>query len=209
MVHECVGADDAKVKEQVVQLPESRRVLMLVGDFVEDYECMVPYQMLLMVGHHVDTVCPGKSAGDTVATAVHDFEGDQTYSEKPGHRFRITAAFAGLDWNSYDGLVIPGGRAPEYLRLNAEVLDCVRHFDQRKQPIAAICHGAQLLSAAGVLSGRQCSAYPAVQPEIELAGGTYVPAAETFDNAHTDGHLVTAPAWPAHPNWMRQFLALL
>ena len=192
-----------------MQLPPPRRVLMLVGDFVEDYECMAPYQMLLMVGHHVDTVCPGKTAGDTVATAIHDFEGDQTYSEKPGHRFRLTADFEQINVASYDGLVIPGGRAPEYLRMNGRVLEVVRHFDSEQKPIAAICHGAQLLSAAGILQGRHCSAYPAVQAEVELAGGVYVPASETFDNAHTDGHLVSAPAWPAHPAWMRQFIELL
>ena len=187
----------------------SRKILMLVGDYVEDYECMVPYQMLLMVGHVVDTVCPGKSAGDSVATAIHDFEGDQTYSEKPGHRFGITADFDAISAADYDGLVIPGGRAPEYLRLNADVVRLVQAFDQDRKPIAAICHGAQLLAAAGVLKEKHCSAYPAVQVEVELAGGTYVPASERFDNAHTDGHLVTAPAWPAHPAWMRQYLDLL
>jgi len=186
-----------------------RRVLMLVGDFVEDYEAMVPYQMLLMVGHTVDAVCPGKRAGETVATAVHDFEGDQTYSEKPGHRFRITADFDSLRLDDYAGLVIPGGRAPEYLRLNPRVLEIVRHFAAANKPLAAICHGAQLLAAAGVLRGRSCSAYPACQPEVELAGGTYVAAAPTFDNAHVDGNLVTAPAWPAHPAWMREFVKLV
>lgn len=187
----------------------SRKILMLVGDFVEDYECMTPYQMLLMVGHQVDTVCPGKVPGDTVATAVHDFEGDQTYSEKPGHRFRITADFAHVTADDYDGLVIPGGRAPEYLRLNADVIRLVQDFNKDLKPIAAVCHGAQLLAAAGILKGKHCSAYPAVQVEVELAGGVYVPASEGFDNAHTDGHLVTAPAWPAHPAWMRQYLALI
>ncbi|MFO0870776.1 MAG: DJ-1/PfpI family protein [Pirellulales bacterium] len=190
-------------------MAQGQRVLMIVGDYVEDYEAMVPYQMLLMLGHQVDTVCPGKEPGDTVATAVHDFEGEQTYSEKRGHRFRITASFASVNVTDYAGLVIPGGRAPEYLRLNPQVLEIVRQFDARRRPIAAICHGAQLLAAAGVLRGRHCSAYPACQPEVELAGGTYVPAAPTFDNAHVDGHLVTAPAWPAHPAWMRAFAALL
>ena len=192
-----------------MQTDSPKQLLMLVGDFVEDYECMVPYQMLLMVGHRVDTVCPDKKAGDSVATAVHDFEGDQTYSEKPGHRFAITADFAAVDVDGYAGLVIPGGRAPEYLRLNERVIQLVQQFDQQQKPIAAICHGAQLLAAAGILKGRQCSAYPAVQPEVELAGGQYIAANESFDNAHTDGHLVTAPAWPAHPAWIRQFLELL
>lgn len=186
-----------------------KRILMLVGDYVEDYEAMVPYQMLLLVGHEVQTVCPGKPAGDTVATAIHDFEGEQTYSEKRGHRFRITQSFETACGADYDALVIPGGRAPEYLRLNPAVLELVRHFDAQRKPIAAICHGAQLLAAAGVLRGRECSAYPACQPEVELAGGVFVPANANFDNAHVEGNLVTAPAWPAHPAWIRGFLKLL
>ena len=186
-----------------------KKILMLVGDYVEDYEVMVPYQMLLMVGHEVHAVCPGKKAGETVATAIHDFEGEQTYSEKRGHNFRINAAFDGLDAKIYDALVIPGGRAPEYLRMDKRVLAIVHHFSEANKPIAAICHGAQLLAAAGVLKGRSCSAYPACAAEVELAGGEFVLASATFENAHTDGNLVTAPAWPAHPEWMRQFLAVL
>ncbi len=182
---------------------------MLVGDFVEDYEVMVPFQMLLMVGHDVQAVCPGKKAGDTVATAIHDFEGDQTYSEKRGHNFRLNASFEEVDETTFDALVIPGGRAPEYLRLNPRVIEIVQHFSAADKPIAAICHGAQLLSAAGVLKGKSCSAYPAVRPEIELGGGEFVPASDGFDNAHVDGKLVTAPAWPAHPAWMRKFLEVL
>lgn len=192
-----------------MQTDHPQRILMIVGDYVEDYECMVPFQMLLMVGHQVDVVCPDKHSGDTVATAVHDFEGQQTYSEKRGHNFRITYDFEQVQTGDYAGLIIPGGRAPEYLRLNATVLQWVKEFDQEKKPIASICHGAQLLAAADVLQGRQCSAYPAVQPEVEAAGGVYVPATDTFDNAHRDGHLVTAPAWPAHPAWIRQFLRLI
>jgi protease I len=186
-----------------------KRVLMLVGDFVEDYEAMVPFQILLMMGHEVHAVCPGKKAGDTVATAIHDFEGEQTYSEKRGHRFRLTADFDSLEEARYDALVIPGGRAPEYLRLHPRVLEIVRHFAQSQKPIAAICHGPQILTAAGVLEGRSCSAYPAVQPEVERGGGRFVAASQAFDNAHVDGNLVTAPAWPAHPAWMRSFLAVL
>ncbi|XZE56737.1 DJ-1/PfpI family protein [Planctomycetaceae bacterium SH139] len=186
-----------------------KQILMIVGDFVEDYEAMVPLQMLRMVGHEVDVVCPDKSAGDTVITAIHDFEGQQTYSEKPGHRLAITADFGNLDETTYDALVLPGGRAPEYLRLNARVLEIVRHFAEHSKPIAAICHGPQLLSAAGVLSGRQCSAYPAVAPEVRIAGGEYMEPAASMDSAHTEGNLVTAPAWPAHPAWIRQFLSVL
>lgn len=186
-----------------------KKILMLVGDYVEDYEVMVPFQMLLMVGHEVHAVCPGKKAGETVATAIHDFEGDQTYSEKRGHNFRLNATFEQIDEKSYDALVIPGGRAPEYLRMTPRVLQIVQHFAAAKKPIAAICHGAQLLSAAGVIKGRRVSAYPACKAEVELAGGEFVPASATFDNAHTDGNLITAPAWPAHPAWIRQFLMAL
>ena len=187
----------------------SKKILMIVGDYVEDYEAMVPLQILQTMGHHVDTVCPEKKPGDTVATAIHDFDGDQTYSEKPGHRFAITADFFGVDVEQYDALVLPGGRAPEYLRLNGRVLEIVRQFDADAKPIAAICHGPQILAAAGVLTGKQCSCYPAVQFEVTSGGGQYVQPAATMDSAHTHGHLVSAPASPAHPAWMRAFLALL
>jgi deglycase len=185
----------------------ARKILMLVGDFVEDYEAMVPFQALRAVGHEVDVVCPGKGAGQTVRTAVHDFEGDQTYSEKPGHNFALTAAFDQIRESDYDALLIPGGRAPEYLRLNPRVLEIVRHFAHAGKPIAAICHGAQLLAAAGVIEGRRISAYPACSPEVELAGATFAPI--SVDAAVTDGPFVTAPAWPAHPAWIAQFLVVL
>jgi len=185
----------------------AKKILMLVGDFVEDYEVMVPFQTLLTVGHTVHAVCPGKKAGEKVRTAIHDFEGDQTYSEKPGHNFALNATFAEVQPERYDALVIPGGRAPEYIRLNPEVIKLVRHFAEAKKPIAAICHGAQLLAAAGVLEGKGCSAYPAVGPDVTLAGGRYVEVA--LDAAHADGNLVTAPAWPAHPAWLAKFLAVL
>ena len=187
----------------------TKKILMLVGDYVEDYEAMVPLQMLLLVGHRVDVVCPNKKEGDFVLTAVHDFEGGQTYSEKPGHRFRLNADFAALRLPEYDGLVLPGGRAPEYLRLDARVLDVTRHFAQAKKPIAAICHGVQILSAAGVVAGRGCTAYPAVRPEVESAGGRWIEPSAGLDSAHVDANLVTAPAWPAHPAWIRAFLAVL
>ena len=186
-----------------------KKVLMLVGDFVEDYEAMVPYQMLLMAGHEVDTVCPGKEAGDTVFTAIHDFDGAQTYSEKPGHNFRVTASFAQIRPETYDALVVPGGRAPEYLRLNGQVLAVVQHFMTAGKPVASVCHGPQILTAAGVLKGRSCMAYPAVRPEILAAGATWAEPSAGLDNAHVDGNLVTAGAWPAHPAWMRAFLGLL
>jgi protease I len=187
----------------------AKRILMIVGDFVEDYEAMVPFQILLMAGHEVLAVCPGKKSGDFVRTAVHDFEGDQTYSEKPGHRFRLTATFDDIDPTACDALVVPGGRSPEYLRLDQRVLDFVRHFFHSGKPVASICHGQQLLAAAGVLEGRTCTAFPAVRPEVTRAGARWADVNETYSNAVVDGTLVTSPAWPAHPEWMREFLKLL
>jgi len=159
------------------------------------------------VGHTVHAVCPGKKAGETVRTAIHDFEGDQTYSEKRGHNFAVNASFADVQPESYDALVIPGGRAPEYLRLNPQVIEIVRHFSQADKPIAAICHGAQVLAAANVLAGKSCSCYPAVSPDVGTAGGQYVEI--PMDQAHVDGNLVTAPAWPAHPAWLAALLKVL
>jgi protease I len=187
----------------------AKKILMLVGDFVEDYEVMVPFQMLVMIGHTVHAVCPQKEAGQTIATAIHDFEGEQTYSEKRGHNFRLNATFSTIQEANYDALVIPGGRAPEYLRLTPRVLEIVQHFAKAQKPIASICHGAQLLSAARVIAGEKISAYPAVKAEVELAGGEYLSPNETFTDAHTHGIFVTAPAWPAHPAWISQFLTLL
>jgi len=186
---------------------KGKKLLMLVGDFVEDYEAMVPFQSLQMVGHTVHAVCPGKKAGEVVRTAIHDFEGDQTYSEKRGHNFALNASFDEVKAESYDGLVIPGGRAPEYLRMNERVLEIVRHFFEAKKPVAALCHGAQILTAAGVAKGRSISAYPAVGPEVTAAGGRYVSIGMT--EAHADGNLVTGAAWPAHPAWLGKFLEVL
>jgi protease I len=187
----------------------SRKILLLAGDFVEDYEVMVPFQTLLAVGHEVHAVCPGKKAGETIATAIHDFEGHQTYTEKPGHLFRLNATFEEVKPMDYDGLVVPGGRAPEYLRLNERVLEMVRHFFTSDKPVAAHCHGLQILAAAGVLKGRRCQAYPAVRPEVTLAGATWVEPSEGLDDASVDGKLVTAAAWPAHPALLREFMKLL
>ena len=185
----------------------SKKILMIAGDFAEDYETMVPFQTLLACGYIVHAVCPGKRAGQTIATSIHDFEGDQTYTEKRGHNFALNATFADIKASDYDALVIPGGRAPEYLRLDPEVIAAVKHFFDADKPVAAVCHGAQILAAARVLEGRTCSAYPACRPEVELAGGTYADIA--IDAAVTDGKLVTAPAWPAHPAWLKQFMAVL
>lgn len=186
-----------------------KKILFLVGDYVEDYEVMVPFQMLLMVGHEPIAVCPGKKAGEKIATAIHDFEGEQTYSEKRGHNFTLNGTFADVVPEEFDALVVPGGRSPEYLRLNPQVIEITQHFSSSNKPIAAICHGPQLLAAAGALHDKTASCYPACMPEVLLGGGQYVPHNATFDNAHVDGNLVTAPAWPAHPAWIREFLKVL
>jgi protease I len=185
----------------------AKNILFLVGDFAEDYETMVPFQALQMVGHTVHAVCPGKRTGDKIKTAIHDFEGDQTYTEKPGHHFALNASFDEIDVGKYDALAIAGGRAPEYLRLNKRVIEIVREFVQQNKPIAAVCHAAQLLAAADVIRGKRISAYPACAPEVRLAGGEY--AEIPIDGAVTDGNFVTGPAWPAHPQWLAQFLKVL
>lgn len=185
----------------------AKKILFLTGDFAEDYETMVPFQALQMVGHAVDAVCPGKKSGDTIKTAIHDFEGDQTYTEKPGHLFALNASFDDVDVAKYDALMIAGGRAPEYLRLNPRVIAIVQEFAAASKPIAAVCHGAQLLAAAEVIRGKKISCYPACSPEVKLAGGEYADIA--VDQAVTDGNFVTAPAWPAHPAWLGQFLRVL
>ena len=186
-----------------------KKILVLAGDYVEDYEIMVPFQMLLMLGYEVHAVCPGKKSGESVRTAIHDFEGDQTYSEKRGHNFGINYDFDQVNTADYAGLVIPGGRAPEYLRLNPRILEIVREFNDAKKPIAAVCHGPQILVSAGVLKNRTCTAYPAVKPDVVDAGAMWGELNETLTNAVVDGHIVTAPAWPAHPAWIAAFAKLL
>ncbi len=185
----------------------AKKILQLVGDYGEDYEIMVPFQALQMVGHTVHAVCPDKKKGQSVPTAIHDFEGDQTYSEKPGHGFALNASFGEVDPADYDALVISGGRAPEYLRLHDRVLEVVRHFFEEDKPVAAICHGIQIMVTAGVVEGRTLTAYPAVGPDIETAGGTWKDVEPT--EAVRDGNLVTSPAWPGHPKWLAEFLDVL
>ncbi|MEO1498601.1 MAG: DJ-1/PfpI family protein [Planctomycetota bacterium] len=187
----------------------AKRLLFLLGDFVEDYEAKVPLQALEMVGYECVAVCPDKKPGDTVATAIHDFEGDQTYSEKPGHRIAINGDFAEASVDDFDGLVLPGGRAPEYLRLNARAIELIRGFAEAGKPIAAVCHAAQLLAAADVVRGKRLQAYPACKPEVLLAGGVWDEPSPGLDSVCVDGTLVTAPAWPAHPAWLRAFVGVL
>lgn len=184
-----------------------KKILFLTGDFTEDYETMVPFQMLQMVGYEVHTVCPGKKKGDTVKTAIHDFEGDQTFTEKPGHNFTLNYNFEDIVLKDYSGLVIAGGRAPEYLRLNKKILDIVQYFFSANLPVAAICHGIQILTAANVVKGRKLTAYPSVGPEVTIAGGEFqdIPG----DGVFVDGNLVTSPGWGAHPNFIRAFLKVM
>lgn len=184
-----------------------KKILLLTGDFAEDYETMVPFQMLLMVGHEVHAVCPNKKKGDTIKTAIHDFEGDQTYTEKPGHNFQLNYSFSDVEVENYDALVIAGGRAPEYLRLDQKVLKMVTHFFTAQKPVAAVCHGIQILTAANVVAGKKLTAYPTVGPEITLAGGEYINVEPT--EVVVNGNLVTSPAWPGHPKWIAAFLKVL
>ena len=185
----------------------SKKILFLTGDFAEDYETMVPFQMLTMVGHEVHAVCPGKKKGEKVITAIHDFDGFQTYSEKPGHLFELNYSFEDVKAEQYDAFCLAGGRAPEYLRLDPRVIGLAQQFMETNKPVAAICHGIQILTAANVVKGRRLTAYPAVGPEVTLAGGEYVAVAPT--EVVTDGNLVTSPAWPGHPRWIRAFLDIL
>lgn len=185
----------------------SKKILMLAGDFVEDYEIMVPFQALLSVGCEVDVVCPGKKKGEIIATAIHDFVGFQTYVELRGHNFQINKTFDDVQLDDYDGLYVCGGRAPEYIRLNDKVLAYTRHFFENNKPVAAICHGIQILTAAEVVKNRTLTAYPAVGPEIILAGGNYKEI--DADKAITDNNLTTSPAWPGHPALLKEFYQLL
>ena len=156
----CSEVEETSYASMVFSTMAAKKILMLVGDYVEDYEVMVPFQALLMVGHQVDAVCPNKGAGDSVRTAIHDFEGDQTYSEKRGHNFRLNAAFDEVQPQDYDALVIPGGRAPEYIRLNARVLEIVRHFAGADKPLAAICHGVAGACSSGRAPGKDMQLLP-------------------------------------------------
>ena len=184
-----------------------RKVLMLSGDFTEDYEVMVPFQALEMVGFKVDVVCPDKNTGEYIKTAIHDFEGDQTYTEKIGHKFALNASFNYLKLEQYDGLYITGGRAPEYLRLNTRVIDIVKYFMELNKPVAAICHGIQILTAADVIKGRKLTAYSSVKPEVVMAGGIFIDK-NPYESV-VDGNLVTSPAWPGNTAILKDFLYIL
>lgn len=185
----------------------SKKVLFLVGEYGEDYEIMVPFQALKMVGYTVHAVCPETEKGDTIHTAIHDFEGQQTYSEKRGHNFELNYTFDAVNPDEYDALVIAGGRGPEYIRLNDDVIAWTKQFFEDDKPVAAVCHGVQVLTAANVVKGRRLTGYPACGPEVKVAGGEFVEVAPT--EVVTDGNLVTSPAWPGHPKWLAQFLEVM
>lgn len=184
-----------------------KKILLITGDFVEDSEVMVPYQILLMVGHTVHTISPGKKSGDSIKTAIHDREDDQTYTEKLGHNFQLNYDFDAVKEQDYDGLILPGGRCPEFLRLNERILNIIRYFVENNKPLAAVCHGIQLLTAAGGMKGRTLTCTWGVYPEVEMSGATLVKSKPT--EVVVDGNLVTAPGKWAHPLWMAKFLDIL
>lgn len=186
---------------------DKKKVLMIVGDYTEDYEVMVPFQALQMVGHTVHVVCPGRDDGEQIVTAIHDFENEDTYSEKRGHNFILNETFDDIDVTDYDALFLPGGRAPEYLRLEEEVIEMVQHFAEENKPIAAICHGPQILISADVIDGKTLTGYPSLEDDIVNAGGEYSDI--DLDDAIVDGNLVTAQSWTGHPALLKKFLELL
>ncbi|MFB6346441.1 MAG: DJ-1/PfpI family protein [bacterium] len=180
------------------------RLLLITGDYAEDYEVMVPYQALQMVGYPVDTVAPNKKPGDSIHTAVHYSEDADTYLEREGHPFEINSNLNTVDVADYVGLVLPGGRAPEYIRLNDRVIEIVRMFFEEDKAVAAICHAAQILVASDVLEDRTITAYQSLKPDVEQAGATW-----SEENPTVDDNLVTAQAWPAQPKWLSKFLQVL
>lgn len=184
-----------------------KKVLLIAGDFTEDYELMVPVQIFDCIGMQVSTVCPGKRAGEKIKTAIHDFEGDLTYTEKPGHLFTLNETFDTVKREEFDGLYLPGGRSPEYQRLIPQVIEIIQYFMQVNKPVASICHGAQFLTAADVVRGRSLTAYPAMEPDIIASGGKYISLSP--NEAMTDGNLTTSPAWPGNGALVREFIRLL
>jgi protease I len=178
------------------------KVLILAGDAAESLEVMYPYQRLLEEGYEVHIAAPSKKKLQFV---VHDFEdGFDTYTEKPGYTWDADLAFSDVDPADYVALVVPGGRAPEYIRNDADVQRIIRHFFDDEKPVAQLCHAPLALAAAGVLEGRRTAAYPALEPDVTAAGAEFVDGAGIVD-----GTMVSARAWPDHPEWMREFMKLL
>lgn len=178
------------------------KVLILTGDAAEDLEVMYPYQRLLEEGYEVHIAAPSKKKLQFV---VHDFvDGFDTYTEKPGHSWPADVAFADVDPSDYVAVVVPGGRAPEYIRNDADVQRILKHFAVGDKPIAHLCHGPLALAAADVLRGRRSAAYPALAPDVAAAGAEFVDS-----EAVVDGVMVSGRAWPDHPAWMREFMSIL
>ena len=187
-----------------------KKILMLTGDFTEEYEIFVFQQAMEAVGHKVHVVCPDKKAGDILRTSLHDFEGDQTYTEKLGHNFVINKTFADAEreLDGYDAVYCAGGRGPEYIRTDKRVQAIVRHFHEANKPIFTICHGVQILIAVdGVVRGKKVAALGACEPEVALAGGTYIDLSPT--EAYVDGTMVSAKGWTALAAFMRECLKVL
>jgi protease I len=187
-----------------------KKILMLTGEFTEEYEIFVYQQAMEAVGHTVHVICPDKKAGDLIKTSLHDFEGDQTYTEKMGHYFTINKTFAEAEANpaQYDAVYCAGGRGPEYIRTDKRVQGIVRHFHEAKKPIFTICHGVQILIAVdGVVRGKKVAALGACAPEVELAGGTYIDVAPT--EAYVDGTMVSAKGWTGLAAFIRECLKVL
>jgi protease I len=178
------------------------KVLMLTGDAAESLEVMYPYQRLLEEGYEVDIAAPSRKKLQFV---VHDFvDGFDTYTEKPGYTWDADLAFSDVDPADYVALVVPGGRAPEYIRNDPDAQRVIRSFFEDDRPVAQLCHAPQALAAAGVLEGRRTAAYPALEPDVRAAGAEFVDGAGVVD-----GTMVSARAWPDHPAWMREFVKLL
>ena len=185
-----------------------KKILMLVGEFSEEYEIFVFEQAMHAVGHTVHVVCPGKKAGEMIKTSLHDFEGHQTYTEKLGHDYYVNKTFAEVKPEQYDAVYCAGGRGPEYIRIDKGVQAIVRHFHEAGKPIFTICHGVQILMAVdGVLAGRQVAGLGACAPEIRAVGGTYVDVDPT--GVHVDGTMVSAKGWTALAAFMRECLKVL
>lgn len=187
----------------------SKLILNLVGDFAEDYEVYVPMSTLETLGYTVHNASPGKKSGDIIKTAIHDFEGHQTYTEKVGHNVPINVDLSTIKVDDYAGLVVPGGRSPEFLRTNQLALDVIREFFDKNKPVAAMCHSLMVLISAGVLKGRECTAYPILKDDLVFCGAKWVESNSSFSNIVIDGNLVSTPAWPGLGGLMREFHKLL
>ncbi|MFL9503723.1 DJ-1/PfpI family protein (plasmid) [Rhodopseudomonas palustris] len=185
-----------------------KKILMLCGEFTEEYEIYVFQQGMEAVGHTVHVICPDKKKGEMIQTSLHDFEGHQTYIERFGHLAEINKTFSEVDLNEYDAVYCAGGRGPEYIRTDKRIQAMVRHFHEEKKPIFTICHGVQILVAVdGVVRGKKVAALGACEPEVILAGGTYIDVKP--HEAYVDGTMVSAKGWTGLAAFMRECLKVL